>query len=303
MFVTFVLALNLVSLAGVVVGLLLKSQVVRDAIDAGYVYSSDLATDAPAIIVDRYSKAFVTAILLNKAGRISAKKVFVVSLVSSTLFNSAVFAWIWEFQPNSPLANYFGGGDTGLKLGQGFMLSVKRPAHFIYDFFVSATLLWVRRRIYQKSRWLQILVASLSAIVVLLVPAVVMVLSLMIIGTYVPDWEHTTVGFALPLGMSTIFNGPSVLLLWLTGSATFMPDMKWAQGWLIAMSALVSTSVVVFDLIGRLIALSRRATRCMASAMLAISQTDANKLFTVSLTAFAIGNGICQVFGIAMKID
>jgi hypothetical protein len=296
MFTTLVIVFNLVSLAGIMIGLLLRSPGVRDIIDRSYVYASDIAVGKlPADITDAIPLAIRKAVILGKNNKISPKKLLMISLVSTVLFSMSFICDPSINLEHSHAARIFGGGTLGLWGAVGLVNAMAWPGHIIFDAMMCSVLLRISRR--QRPAFFQFIILFGALSLVSLIPLVfIFAMSVPIAST--GNLSSTFVLWLTPL----VFNGPTVLWLKVLGT--------WTRGYmssgvdaLLILSSLASSTPLLLEMISRLLIGSKRVMRIVAGLSLKISETNADRLFSTSLVAFAIGNGLCQVFGISIKLE
>lgn len=308
MFTFTVLALNLVALAGIAIGLLLRAPRVRNALEVAYIHSSDIAQGHERQEVIRtLVSAFTRTVALNDHHHLSIWKLIVVSFISSLIFSVAMAPIIGDISPSDPAAKFFGGGTFGTFAGTILFYVFAWPGHFIYDFFICWILLKVSKSSYRRSLRRHSLYMLLALGCASLAPIAVVVLYVLFrfVLTGLPTTEMTEWDLIL-IGIPFFWNGPT--FSWLS-AAHLILDIKifefitTPRAVLFLLSTTASASIGFFDLFARCLAASKRAMSLLATLTIRLTKADADRIFNYSWTAFSVGNGLCQLFGISIKLN
>ncbi|EJN20193.1 hypothetical protein PMI35_05497 [Pseudomonas sp. GM78] len=296
-----VLALNLVALAGIVLGLLLRAPRVRSALELAYIHTSDLADSRSDNEATRALVwAFTRTALLNSHGKLSLRKTLVVSLISSVVFTIGLTPMFGRF-----FSTLAGTMPSESYLGTIIFYLMAWPGHFIYDYIICSALLRIsktgNRRSFSKQTGYMILAFSAASFLPMLImwaySIVRFTLPNMLVKESMNNWD-------LLLLVPFFWNAPT--FLWLGVLRLFeiyaLPDAMAARDIAILfLSSIVSSCIVFFDLLARGLVVNRSAMNFFANTALRLSQTNADHVFNVSMIAFTIGNGLCQLFGISIR--
>lgn len=310
MFTTLVLALNLIALAGILLGLLLKNERVRECIDYAYISIDELVVgNMPTENVSKMVDAFLQATFVTRSGRLSKTRIALLATISCSLL------WIGlGFRQNLRQGPF---GIASQLLGQSPMSSFAGNAifflmawvpHFVYEYFASYTLLKVWRKTTRTPPISRTFYISLALVGISLLPLLTLLPAYYLldkIGINPPSVSSGVFGI---LYFVPIFNGPT--LFWLTPVALVLGHNE-IYGALLGMPAVtfmilsscVTLGLLFVALAAQQAARNRRLLHFLQIATLQVSSLSAERLYLTSLTLFAVGNGLCQLFGISIKLE
>lgn len=309
--ITLVIAFNLVALLGIVVGLLLQSSQLRSFIEVTYIETDDLTTGKkPEGYVQNFADIILLAIFLSPTGRLSIRKIAALSFLSCTIFLVGMMSALVGFDSliyKNVVSQFVGSGYFGAMLTITMMflllLLVAWPAHFIYDLFASFVVITVWRARKRTLGLFEILIITGAIVLYSAVPIVIAYAygnSFVVIRDSgwikMPDYSLIDVTIILPL----IMNGPSMLwVLLIEHTSSGLQQFNAGSIALVFLSCLVSIGMVCMITLAKVAANSAKTMGMLADLALRLSKVDAKRVYQVSFTAFAIGNGLCQVFGIS----
>ncbi|MNO76469.1 hypothetical protein D3C76_675430 [compost metagenome] len=300
-----VLALNFTALAGIVLGLLLRTPRVRNALELAYIHTSDFAVSRSHHEATRALVwAFTRTALLNNRNTLSLRKILIVSLISSVVFSVAMASVILNTSPDSPDPYLNIGGVFDSFVGVIVFYLIAWPGHFIYDYLICLALLRISKTGSQRSLAKQITYMILAFSAASLIPFAVLVV-FFFARFYFPGISPNDINTWDVILMTPFFwNGPTffwVGVAHLVFKAELFHFMTASNVALFLLSSIASSSIGFFDLLARGLVSSRPAMNFFASTALRLTKTNADHVFNVSMIAFAIGNGLCQIFGISIK--
>lgn len=162
---------------------------------------------------ERLSAALIShAVLQRRSDKVSARKVAIISLVSSILFLSGLSSkLLLTLNPESVLAKYLGGGAFGGLSASLILLFVVWLSHFIYDYACILAHLRLWRWLKADSLWLRLGLMTMASIALTVAPFVVGFTSIYLISP-----NETLQPEKLPLSLlvalsALVFNGPTIL--------------------------------------------------------------------------------------------
>ena len=296
--------ITLVSLIGIFFGALLKSKRVRDLIELTYIQASDLTSgQLPRKYVLELTDAFLGATVLDKKGKISPRKIAVLSFLSCTMFLMSFTSNFWApIEQDSFIAEYVGSGLLGGVLAKIALYCIVWPSHFIFDFISSSMLLYVWRRVSDKSIFIKFICVMFSFVAfMVIVFAICFGLYINTFGLgYVDPKIYTLkqlIIFAPIVLNGPVFLGLDMLITMLAGSGVLSPF----QLVLLISSCSLTFCVFIVIMFARVLTLNKSILEKLSQMSLAISEIDADKLYHYSCAIFTIGGGLCSLFGVTIK--
>lgn len=289
----FVLLLNFISLAGIVIGLLMTSERVRGALEAAYIHSDDLALGrASSQFADQLIQAVLRTVVLDEKCQISLWKMVVIAAISSVILGSALAPTIE--QNNHSV-------DPAFIVLYSYTLGF--AGHFAFDYLALWLLLKISSSVTYRSASTQVFLLLSSLILITAIPPA------LAIAFYALDATLSASQFALPVAikrtikMALLINGPTlawafILKDFLHPSILFLSSIS--SFFLFVLSSIVAASIAFFEVIARQITRSPRAMKVISQWLLRISQADSKALLGASCTGFGVVNGLCQLLNVTL---
>ena len=319
-FAIAVLLLNLVALLGIIAGQLLRSTHLRDAFRVSFFTLSRAALNS---VDDTFkttvADAAIRSIVLNRVGGISFKKILLISALI-TLFSGAQNIvmplpdnYVPDVQIDGQQIQYTSNELEIIRVvGPWFALIGIWAMAFIQTLIGCSLMQVIWRHSAHKS-------LRARAILLLIGTFALVVVGFLLLLLFVPGLSATWTSEGISINLNISGGGESFVFFYTlqnrfnllfgilvfaatSGKLLTLPwifPLKFAYYLFPAVLQVIHLGIATATLMALS---SQRGLTLFASAMRRITEMDGENIFRASLTLFAIGTGLCQIFGISWPI-